>query len=100
MTPVFKESHTLTPFAKNKPALKKPVEKAIPQTRETAVSNKFLGQAEKELMTPAANQATPIFERNSAISLCCPTDNFFIWFNDIIILEKVSTVAGFDPVKA
>lgn len=75
MTPVFEKVHDLTPFVKNKPARKKTPESIIPQIKGIIASEKFFGQEEKELTTPAPNHATPMLERNSAINFLWPTDN-------------------------
>ena len=70
--------HDLTPLVKNNPPLRKATAKLIPQTKETANSASVFGRETKRFTTPATNQATPILERNSAISFFWPADNFFI----------------------
>jgi len=74
--------HDLTPLVKNNPPLRKATTKLIPQTKETANSASVFGRETKRFTTPATNQATPMLERNSAISFFWPADNFFIKNND------------------
>ncbi len=49
---------------------------ATPHVTETAISKGFLDPLKNTPMTPAANHATPIFPRNSAISSFCLEDVF------------------------
>ncbi|MBI3384960.1 hypothetical protein HY030_02075 [Candidatus Gottesmanbacteria bacterium] len=69
------DSHDFSPLLINNPATKNTADNAIPQVKETNMITLSLDQEEIEAMTPAPNQATPIFAKNSAINFLWPADN-------------------------
>lgn len=65
------------PFMRITPDQRKIRLKAIPQEKEMIALIIFSGLLINTPITPAANQATAILARNSAIRYLCPEDIFF-----------------------